>query len=114
LTGSALDAHALAGRLLRFQYRHGAIRNFIGYDHPDNGRSRGTGADCWEDVYPTPSWNAQAFHFLSRILPPPEPPVRRITARACVWSRRYVYVETRRVPRWSACIQSAAASSGCF
>lgn len=96
LTGAELDVHALAGRLLRFQYPHGAIRNFIGYDHPDNGRPRGRGKECWEDVYPTPNWNAQAFRFLCRVLPPPEPPVRRSSGLASGWSRRYVYVETRR------------------
>lgn len=99
LTGTELDVQALAGRLLRFQYRHGAIRSFIGYDHPDNWRPRSSGKDCWEDVYPTPNWNAQAFRFLCRILPPPEPPEPPGRWRGHLqseWSRRYVYVETRR------------------
>ena len=98
LTGSAVDTYDLAARLLRFQYHHGAIRNFIGYDHPDNGRARGRGLECWEDVYPTPNWNAQAFHFLCRVLPPPEPPRRPLGRLAGAWSRRYVYMET---PRFS-------------
>jgi hypothetical protein len=97
LTGAEFDVHALARRLLRFQYHHGAIRNFIGYDHPDNGRPRGRAKDCWEDVYPTPNWNAQAFRFLCRVLPPPEPPVRCSWGLESAWSRRYVYMETRRL-----------------
>jgi hypothetical protein len=48
-------------------------------------------------VSPTPGWNAQAFHFLSRVLPPPDPPARRIGTRTWLCSRRYVYVETRRM-----------------
>jgi hypothetical protein len=97
MTGRGVDAHGLAERLLRFQHPNGAIRNFIGYDHPDNGRRRGSGKDCWEDVYPTPNWNAQAFHFLCRVLPPPEPPVRPGGRRVWAWSRRYIYVDTRRL-----------------
>jgi len=96
LTGTKLDAQSLAARLLRYQHRNGAIRNFIGYDHPDNGRRRGVGIDCWEDAYPTPNWNAQAFHFLCRVLPPPEPPLRPRRSRTLVRSRRYLYVETGR------------------
>ncbi|WP_337288877.1 hypothetical protein [Candidatus Methylomirabilis sp.] len=96
LTGTKLDAQSLAARLLRYQHRNGAIRNFIGYDHPDNGRRRGVGTDCWEDIYPTPSWNAQAFHFLCRVLPPPEPPLPPRRSRTLVRSRRYLYLETRR------------------
>jgi len=97
LTGDRLDVDGLARRLLAFQYPHGPLRNFIGYDHPDNGRSRGSGTDCWEDVYPTPNWNAQAFHFLCRVLPPPEPPVSRSRRSERRWSRRYLYMETRRL-----------------
>lgn len=93
LTGTTLDAQSLAARLLRYQYRNGAIRNFIGYDHPDNGRRRGVGIDCWEDAYPTPSWNAQAFHFLCRVLRPPEPPLGRMRSHTLVRSRRYLYAE---------------------
>lgn len=94
LTKTKVDEQSLAARLLRYQYRNGAIRNFIGYDHPDNGRRRGVGIDCWEDVYPTSNWNAQAFHFLCRVLPPPEPPLRSRHSRAYVWSYRYLYMET--------------------
>lgn len=97
LTGSAVDVNDLAARLLRFQYPHGPIRNFIGYDHPDNRRSRGSGVECWEDAYPTPNWNAQAFHFLCRVLPPPEPPRRPKGRRGGAWSRRYIYMETPRI-----------------
>lgn len=97
LTGTELDTDALARRLLRFQYRHGPIRNFIGYDHPDNGRPRGRRQDCWEDVYPTPNWNAQAFRFLCRVLPPPERPVRDDRSFGGGRSRRYIYMETRQV-----------------
>jgi len=98
LTGTRVDSESLAARLLRYQYPNGAIRNFIGYDHPDNGRRRGRTIDCWEDVYPTPNWNAQAFHFLCRVLSPPEPPLWPKRGKACVWSRRYLHVESR---RWS-------------
>lgn len=94
--GIEFDSHSLAKGLLRFQYPHGPIRNFIGYDHPDNGRPRGKGQDCWEDVYPTPNWNAQAFRFLCRVLRPPEPPQLDSARFHAVWSRRYVYMETRR------------------
>jgi hypothetical protein len=97
LTGSDLDVQDLSRRLLRFQHRHGGIRNFIGYDDPGNGRRRGRAVECWEDVYPTPNWNAQAFHFLCRVLPPPEPTLRPVDRGIAVWSRRYVYVETRRL-----------------
>jgi hypothetical protein len=97
LTGTSFDGPALAGRLLRFQYRHGAIRNFIGYDHPDNGRPRGHGTDCWEDVYPTPSWNAQAFRFLCRVLPAPPAAAPHSARPEGRWSPRYVYVDTRRL-----------------
>jgi hypothetical protein len=96
-TGRTLDTRDLAARLLRFQHRHGAIRNFIGYDHPDNGRARGKGTTCWEDVYPTANWNAQAFRFLCRVLPPPEPPRRLRGGRMITWSRRYLYLENARV-----------------
>jgi hypothetical protein len=96
LTGTEVDVNELTKRLLRFQYPNGAIRNFIGYDHPDNGRRRGKGMESWEDVYPTPAWNAQAFHFLCRVLPPPEPPVQPSDHRLRMRSPRYVYVETRR------------------
>lgn len=96
LAGTKLDVQSLAVRLLRYQYRNGAIRNFIGYDHPDNGRRRGIGIDCWEDAYPTPNWNAQAFHFLCRVLPPPEPPLQQRRHHTLVRSRRYLYVETDR------------------
>jgi hypothetical protein len=84
-------------RLLRFQAPSGAIRNFVGYDHPDNGRRRGNGGDVWEDVFPTPNWNAQAFHFLCRVLPPPDPSVRPKIRRRLARSRRYVYFESERV-----------------
>jgi hypothetical protein len=96
LTGAELDTNALAKRLLRFQYRHGPIRNFIGYDHPDNGRPRGRQQDCWEDVYPTPNWNAQAFRFLCRVLPPPRRPAPEGGRFGGRRSRRYIYIETRR------------------
>ena len=86
-----------AGRLLRFQAPSGAIRNFVGYDHPDNGRRRGHGVDVWEDVLPTPNWNAQAFHFLCRVLPPPDPSLRPRIRRRVARSRRYVYFESERV-----------------
>lgn len=97
MTGRSVDGHALAGLLLRHQYRNGAIRNFIGYDHRDNGRRRARGLECWEDVYPTPGWNAQAFHFLCRVLPPPEPRESPDARWAVAGSRRYVYFETRRL-----------------
>jgi hypothetical protein len=109
LTGAELDGRELAGRLLRFQQPNGAIRNFVGYDHADNGRKRGTGIECWEDVFPTPNWNAQAFHFLSRVLPPPEPTVAPNSRRTLMWSRRYVYFESNRV---SAVIGMRPASYG--
>ena len=86
-----------AERLLRFQSPSGAIRNFVGYDHPDNGRRRGRGVDGWEDVFATPNWNAQAFHFLCRVLPPPDPSVRPRIRRRLARSRRYVYFESERV-----------------
>jgi hypothetical protein len=94
LAGSAVDVDGLARRLLRFQHRNGAIRNFVGYDHPDNGRRRGSGVECWEDVFPTPNWNAQAFSFLARVAPPPDPPVRPTPKRTVVATRRYVYLDT--------------------
>lgn len=86
-----------AERLLRFQSSTGAIRNFVGYDHEDNGRRRGVGAGSWEDVFPTPNWNAQAFHFLCRVLPPPDPSVRPRIRPRLARSRRYVYFESDRV-----------------
>lgn len=96
VAGCAVDANDLARRLLRYQYPHGAIRNFIGYDHPDNGRPRGSGKDSWEDVYPTPNWNAQAFQFLCQILSPPESPRPASRRRVRAWTWRYGYAEGRR------------------
>jgi hypothetical protein len=96
--GVEFDSDSLVKRILRFQYPHGPIRNFIGYDHRDNGRPRGKGHECWEDVYPTPNWNAQAFRFLCRVLPPPEPPRQGKASFHALRSRRYVYMET---PRFS-------------
>jgi hypothetical protein len=97
LTGTEIDEQGLARRLLRFQYPHGAICSFVGYDHPDNGRPRGSGQPSWEDVYPTPGWNAQAFLFLSRVLPPPQPPARATGRRVFAFAGRYAYLETRRI-----------------
>jgi len=98
VTGEAIDVASLIDLLLRHQYGNGAIRNFIGYDHPDNGGFRsGVGATCWEDAFPTPNWNAQAFHFLCRVLPPPDPPDQtNNTTPATVMSvsNRYLYRET--------------------
>jgi hypothetical protein len=94
LAGMGVDADELGRRLLRFQHCNGAIRNFVGYDHPDNGRRRGSGGECWEDVYPTPNWNAQAFSFLARVVPPPDPPAQATSKTTCMATRRYVYVET--------------------
>jgi hypothetical protein len=95
IVASPFDAEGLAARLLKHQYPNGAIKNFIGYDHPDNGRRAGSGAECWEDIYPTPNWNAQAFHFLCRVLPPPEPPQRTRRRRASIGARGYFYYEDR-------------------
>lgn len=86
-----------AERLLRFQSLSGAIRNFVGYDHRDNGRRRGRGVEGWEDVFATPNWNAQAFQFLCRVLPPPDPSARLRVRRRLARSRRYVYFESERV-----------------
>ncbi|MDX6513612.1 MAG: hypothetical protein QOE36_3116 [Gaiellaceae bacterium] len=97
LTGAEPDVDDLAARLLRFQHRNGAIRNFAGYDGLGNGARRGHGRECWEDVVPTPSWNAQAFHFLARVLPPPQPPVAARPPRIVARSPRFVYVESERV-----------------
>lgn len=95
LAGIEPRAEELARHLLRFQHQNGAIRNFVGYDHPDNGRRRGRGEECWEDVVPTPNWNAQAFEFLARVIEPPEPPIGRAGRSIRMRSRRYVYAETR-------------------
>jgi hypothetical protein len=99
LAGMAVDSGALAARLLRYQYPNGAIRNFVGYNHPDNGRPQGTGNPCWEDVYPTPNWNAQAFRFLCRVLPPPEPATPPPLRSFFLSSRpdAYFYFETNRI-----------------
>ena len=99
LVGMAVDSGDLAARLLQHQYPNGAIRNFVGYDHPDNGRPQGTGKLCWEDVYPTPNWNAQAFRFLCRVLPPPEPATPPRLRSFFLSSRRdgYFYFETSRI-----------------
>lgn len=94
LAGEPLDTAALAQALLRHRYRNGAIRNFVGYDNPDNGRRRGAGKTCWEDILPTPNWNAQAFEFLCRVLPPPEPSDAPLLPVATV-SPRAAYAETR-------------------
>ncbi len=95
--GRSLDMSAVAERMLKHQLSNGALQNFIGYDHPDNGRVGGEGRPCWEDVVPTPNWNAHAFRFLSRVMAPPDPaasgPVRRAT---CV-TARICYMEGRRV-----------------
>lgn len=64
-----LASHARA--LLRYQMRNGAIRNFIGYQSGEYG-SLAKRADTWEDVFPTPNWNAQAFQFISGVTSAPE------------------------------------------
>ncbi|MGE0667117.1 MAG: hypothetical protein AB7O49_11230 [Sphingomonadales bacterium] len=92
LANEALDASSMAGALLRHRLANGAIRNFLGYDHPDNGRRRGAGGRCWEDLLPTPNWNAQAFEFLCRVLPPPEP-CDAAPGRAVAVSSRAAYAE---------------------
>jgi hypothetical protein len=93
ITGTEIDARSLAIRLFDHQHANGAIKNFIRYDHPDNGRRAGRGGECWEDIYPTPNWNAQAFHFLCRVVSPPEPPRNTRLSRAAVASRNYLYYE---------------------
>lgn len=97
VTGAEVDDQDLARRLLRFRLRHGAIRNFVGYDHPDNWRRGGSGRESWEDAVPTPNWNAHAFRFLCRVLPPPEPPGQAASPRVLALSRRYAYLEGRSI-----------------
>lgn len=92
-----IDELSLANRLLLHQYSSGGIRNFIGYNHPDNRRWEGDGTECWEDIYPTPNWNAQAFHFLSRVLPPPEPPEPLAMPTVYKSSKRFFYFESGKV-----------------
>jgi uncharacterized protein YyaL (SSP411 family) len=96
LTGDAVDAPELAARLVRFQRANGSIRNFVGYDHVDNDRRRGDGAESWEDVFATPNWNAQAFEFLCRVLPVPEPHAARPLRRTFALSSRFAYVDSDR------------------
>ncbi len=79
-----LDASELIGRpantvtliepFLRNQHGNGAIINFIGYQSSNRDRLEEQPSAVWEDTYPTPSWNAQAFLFLSQVLPPPTLP----------------------------------------
>ncbi len=95
LAGVDPPTDELARRLLRFQQRNGAIRNFVAYDHPDNGRAGSAGAESWEDAVPTPNWNAQAFEFLARVVEPPEPPLEPVRRTNGVRCRRFIYAETR-------------------
>jgi len=98
VTGEAFDATNLIDLLLRHKYDNGAIRNFIGYDHLDNSAARsGTGVTCWEDALPTPNWNAQAFHFLCRVLPPPDPIDDPTPVTVVSYSKRHLYCETPNV-----------------
>lgn len=69
LSGQNPNVPALRSALAAHQYSNGAVRNFIGYDHPDNNRERGIGRECWEDAVPTPNWNAWAFLFSARVGP---------------------------------------------
>ncbi len=96
LAGRDFDAEGTAEAILRHQHPHGGIANFLGYDDPDNQRPGGTGRPCWEDVLPTPNWNAQSFHFLSRITQAPEPnalPAGGSAGGAC---RGYIWFESSR------------------
>jgi hypothetical protein len=97
VAGVAFDPTRLAGALLRYQLPGGGIRSFVGYDHPDNGRPHGRGAEAWEDVYPTPGWTAQAFEFLCRVLPPPAPAVTRTPRRTWAMTGSYVHAEGPRL-----------------
>jgi hypothetical protein len=96
MTGRSVDRNALADAILAFAYPHGGIANFVGYDSPDNNRRRGRGRDCWEDVVPTPNWNAQAFYFLSRVSQAPQPEELPPARSAGGATRRYIWFESPR------------------
>ena len=95
--GQETDLAPLTARLLPHQLPIGGFRGFVGYDHPDNARRRGSGKTCWEDVFPTTSWNAHAFHYLCRVAPPPQPPKGPSRLRVVLIEPRFAYVETRRL-----------------
>jgi hypothetical protein len=96
LAGRDFDAEGTAEAILSHQHPHGGIANFLGYDDPDNQRPGARGLPCWEDVLPTPNWNAQSFYFLSRITQAPHPkalPAKSSAGGAC---RRYIWFESPR------------------
>ena len=88
---------AMARVLTSFQLANGGISNFIKYNHPDNSRPFGNGKACWEDILPTPNWNAHAFLFLSRVIVP-RMSTNDIKAMSVLkLSNRYLYFETRSI-----------------
>lgn len=89
--------------ILQHQLPNGAICNFIGYDHIDNGRKKGKGKQCWEDVFPTPNWNAHAFLFLSRVVDPPNPNKARYVKSNIVANLRFVYFESKKISSIASC-----------
>jgi len=93
--GTTAEPPDVVTTLSSYQYCNGAFPNYVCYDSPDNNRQPGTEKQCWEDIFPTPNWNAQAFNYLSRIAPLPQtsPPVQATSTY--LFSSQFIYIETQ-------------------
>jgi len=65
-----LNSKKIFEKILKYQLPNGAFKNFVGYNTLDNNRSKDNNIDhvVFEDIYPTVSWNAHMFEFLSRFI----------------------------------------------
>ena len=97
IIGQDFDAMSLARSLLAHQLKNGGIQNFMAYNHPDNSRTWASGHKVWEDVFPTPNWNAHAFSFLCTVLEPPTLPETLRPQINLEIHRSFVYFENRQM-----------------
>lgn len=95
LTGHPVDTKKMVNDILIHQLPNGGISNFIGYDHPDNGRIHGIGKVCWEDIVPTPNWNAHSFLFLSRVSNVPLSEVISSSGYNVILKKSFFYIENK-------------------
>ena len=95
LAGESIDIEKMAHDIFMHQMPNGGISNFIGYDHPDNGRKHGKGDVCWEDIVPTPNWNAHSFLFLSRVCKLPLSNLIVSSIYNVILTKSFIYIEKK-------------------